>query len=85
MAFSSQTFSVDISHMRMVAVIKGGHTCFKHCRRTPKTIEYGKYPIRMVVFWEGTLGLPEGGESVPVGFFSEALFSASLQHGNAEK
>jgi len=38
----------------------------------------------MVLFWEGTLGLPEGGESVPVGFFSEALFSASLQHRKAE-
>lgn len=48
-------------------------------------MEYGRCPIRMVVFWEGTLGLPEGGESVPVGFFSEVLFSASLQHGKGER
>lgn len=47
-------------------------------------MEYGRCPTRMVVLWEGTLGLPDGGESVPAGFFSAALFSASL-HMEGEK
>lgn len=47
-------------------------------------MEYGRCPTRMVVLWEGTLGLPDGGESVPAGFFSAALFSASL-HMEREK